>query len=176
MTFRFGTRRGLGSLALLALGLTALTACSMPIAPAVSTAPTQDLPSISAPGSATRTPASSAPAIPSDTQKPTPEPSVGIELSATIVVAGVDPDGAHVSASGYVVGAVENGGTCTFTFTGGGSPVTVSSSGMADRSTTSCGLVQATIDRFTPGSWNVVLTYSSATSSATSAPQSLEIK
>jgi hypothetical protein len=163
--------------AIVAIGLMTLSACSLPTDAPTSTSPSHTSSTATHVGTSVARPSQDAPR-PSTTEtvKPTAEAPVASDVSATIVIAGEDPDGAHVSASGYVDGVIENGGTCSFAFTGAGAPVVVESTGMADRSSTSCGLVQAPIDRFSQGSWNVVLSYSSSTSSATSAAQVMEIK
>lgn len=102
-----------------------------------------------------------------------PEP---IPLDAVMVFAGVDPDGTTVSASGYIAGVIENGGTCTFTFSGSGPDVIVTSEGLADSKTTSCGTVQTQISDFTSGTWTAVLSYQSdKTGALTSEPLTVEV-
>jgi hypothetical protein len=91
------------------------------------------------------------------------------------VIAGVDVDGLHVTASGSVDGVIESGGKCSFVFTGPGDSVSVDSIGTADSSNTSCGSVQALTESFTPGTWSVVLNYTSTSTTVASAPQTLEI-
>lgn len=118
---------------------------------------------------------SSEPSSDGPSSKPTPSPAPSREASATIVIAGVDVDGLHVTASGSVDGVIENGGKCSFVFTGSGDPVTVDSTGTADSSNTSCGSVKAPTDSFTPGTWSVVLNYSSKSITVASVPQTLEI-
>ncbi len=63
---------------------------------------------------------------------------------------------------GYVPGVVENGGTCTFTFSGNGNSVK-KSQGVADVSKTIC----ATTPPSGSG-WSVVLSYTSSTASGAS--------
>lgn len=94
---------------------------------------------------------------------------------AVIVVAGVDVDGAHVSASGYVSGVIESGGECTFVFAQGEAVVTSVSESAPDRLSTSCGTVQVPIAEFTRGSWTVSLEYKSVAAATASQPMSLEI-
>ncbi|WP_285041573.1 hypothetical protein [Plantibacter sp. LMC-P-059a] len=104
-------------------------------------------------------------------EDPTPVPP-----EAVLVFATVDADGAAVSASAYVAGVIENGGTCTFTFTAGDAVVTAEAEGLADRATTSCGTVQVPIDQFTSGPWSASVSYTSATiSELASASSPLEI-
>ena len=108
-----------------------------------------------------------------------PSPSAGSETSVTvtpvIVVAGVDVDGKHVTASGYVAGVIESGKTCTFVFTGPGNTVRVDHAGTADRLTTSCGTVSPPIGSFSRGSWTVKLQYPSSDGTLSSTPVSLEV-
>jgi hypothetical protein len=104
-----------------------------------------------------------------------PDSKVGTTIEPVIVVASVDVDGKHVTASGYVSGVVEDGGKCRFVFIGDGERVAVDRTGAADRISTSCGAVQAPIDRFHRGTWSVTLEYASGQLRAESAPQTLEI-
>jgi len=104
-------------------------------------------------------------------QTPTPTPTI----EAVLVVASVDVDGKHVSASGYVQGVIEGGGKCVFTYEREGATVTAEHDGAADRMTTSCGLVQSPIDQFVRGSWNLTLSYDVQGKTYTSAPTTVEI-
>lgn len=81
---------------------------------------------------------------------------------AVMTFAGLDVDGTQVSAAGYVQGLIENGGACTFTFTGVGAPVVVPAEGIADSRTTSCGTVAVPVDQLPSGTWSVTLSYTSA--------------
>ncbi|WP_378147466.1 hypothetical protein ACFJGV_05555 [Cnuibacter sp. UC19_7] len=149
--------------ALVALGT--LAGCTPDPAPTAS--PT--LPASTTPTSSP-TPTSTASAPPSPTAttdpapSPDPQPTTPSAGSATpfITVASLDPDGAHVSASGYIVDVIESGGICTFTFTLGDTTLLASSTGVADRTSTSCPLVQLPASQFPPGTWQVGLNYSSA--------------
>lgn len=111
----------------------------------------------------------------SETSEPFPD------SEAIISVAGVDVDGLHVSASGYVSGIIENEGLCTFVFTsddgadGLAAERTVTATAAANVTTTSCGLVQMPMTEFAAGTWSLVLTYASDTLTVTSAPTTLEI-
>lgn len=115
---------------------------------------------------------SSPPATPDDPSA-TPEPTADDE--AVITVAGVDVDGLNASASGYVTGVIEDGGECTFTFTGAEGETSATSTGAANATTTSCGLVQVPMSELSRGTWQVVLTYSSDTLTVVSQPMTLEI-
>ncbi|GAA2058583.1 hypothetical protein GCM10009820_20750 [Leifsonia soli] len=93
-----------------------------------------------------------------------------------MVVAAVDPDGKHLTASGYVQGLVEESGTCTFVFSREGSAdVPVQHDAVADRQTTSCGTVQPDLSQFTRGTWNVVLRYASGGRTYTSQASQVEV-
>lgn len=106
-----------------------------------------------------------------------PDSQIGSTIEPVLVVAGVDVDGQHVTASGYVSGVVSNGGTCVFAFKGTatGASVTVDSAGNADRMSTSCGMVQVPIARFDRGSWSVTLGYTSGNRVVESIPLTVEI-
>jgi hypothetical protein len=108
------------------------------------------------------------------TKSPTPTPTVTIE--PVLVVASVDTDGKHLTASGYVQGVIADGGACTFRFTRDGSAdVTSSHDAVADRATTSCGTVQPDIGQFTRGTWHVTLTYASNGTDFVSQPLTVEV-
>jgi hypothetical protein len=102
---------------------------------------------------------------------PTPAPTI----EAVLVVASVDVDGKHVSASGYIQGVIEDGGKCVFTYEREGATVTADHDGTADRMTTSCGLVQSPIEQFVRGTWNLTLSYDVHGKTYTSAPTTVEI-
>lgn len=69
--------------------------------------------------------------------------------------------------AGFIPGIVENGGTCTATFTSGSNTVTKTSQGFANASTTNCTPISYAGSGVTAG-WSVTLTYSSNTSEGTS--------
>jgi hypothetical protein len=117
----------------------------------------------------------SASAATPNADKPLPSSEEPLNQDAVISVAGVDVDGQHVSVSGYVSGIVEDGGVCTFTFTGVEAERTVTNASVANVSTTSCGLVQIPTSELARGSWQITLSYSSSSFSTTSQPLSLEI-
>jgi hypothetical protein len=104
-----------------------------------------------------------------------PDSGIGSTIEPVLVVASVDVDGEHVTASGYVSGIVKDGGTCRFVFTGNGETVSVDRQGTADRSSTSCGTVQPEIDKFDRGTWSVILEYRSDGHVVDSAPETVEI-
>jgi hypothetical protein len=130
-------------------------------------------------GCTSAAPTATGSADPSTTSQPsaassgTPSPAPTIE--AVLVVASVDVDGKNVSASGYIQGVIEDGGTCAFTYEREGTTVTADHEGTADRMTTSCGLVQTPIDQFVRGSWNLTLSYEVHGKAYASAPTTVEI-
>lgn len=115
--------------------------------------------------------------LPQEATTETPEDSkVTSQVESVMVVAGVDLDGKNVTVSGYVAGVVEDDGTCTFTLEHDSSSVSVSTTGRADRSTTTCGSAQVPTEDLERGTWTASLTYSSSTTrSEPSAVLSLEV-
>lgn len=112
------------------------------------------------------------PTLPGKSSTPTPV----VTVEPVLVVASVDVDGKHLTASGYVQGVVEDGGTCTFVFTRQGSPdIKVDHEAVADRTTTSCGTVQPDATQFSRGSWQVTLGYVSNGKDYTSSPATVEV-
>ncbi len=72
--------------------------------------------------------------------------------------------------SGYVQGVVEDGGSCTWTFTKGGLKFTKSSAGLANVSNSTCPYTSLSSGDFSEsGTWKVTLSYSSANASGVSA-------
>lgn len=69
--------------------------------------------------------------------------------------------------AGFIPGIVENGGTCTATFTSGPTTVVKTSQGFANASTTNCTPISYAGSGVAAG-WNVTLSYSSNTSEGTS--------
>lgn len=118
---------------------------------------------------------SPAPLASAELEKPSHSSVPVVPSEAVISVAGVDVDGQHVSASGYVSGIVEDGGLCTFTLTGFENERTATSPAIANVSTTSCGFVQVPMADLFKGSWQIVLTYTSESLTVSSPPLSLEI-
>ncbi len=74
----------------------------------------------------------------------------------------------------YVSGVVEDGGTCTATFTSSdGTTKTFTSTGAANATNTICTPIQ--VSGLGAGSWSVVVSYSSTSSSGSSAAQTVKI-
>lgn len=70
------------------------------------------------------------------------------------------------NVSSYVSGVLEDGGTCTATFTQGSTTVTRTSSGFSNVSYTQCAPITPSLP--SGGSWSVTIKYSSPTSEGTS--------
>jgi hypothetical protein len=116
------------------------------------------------------------PAPGDQTTGPPPDSEVAAALEPVIVVAGPDVDGRNVTASAYVAGILEQGGTCSFWFTRGSAKITAKTSSVDDRSGTNCGSVQVPIERFTRGTWDVTIAYTSLAGQTTvSLPVTMEI-
>ncbi len=94
------------------------------------------------------------------------------EKTSTITVTTAALNGKNVEVRGYISSFVQEGGTCTYTFTGNGT-VIKSSTGVADVSTTNCGI---SVPRTSlPGSsWKVLISYKSGATSASSSVQPID--
>ncbi len=112
---------------------------------------------------------------PDATSKPVQTEPPAPSVEAVIVVANIDVDGAHATASGYVSGVIEDGGACAFVFHGEPGEVTAESTGVADRATTSCGSVSVPIDQLQKGTWSVRLEYRSDHSEVVSEETIVEV-
>ena len=79
-------------------------------------------------------------------------------------------------ANGFVAGVIEDGGTCTLTARpASGAAVSAESTGMADATTTNCGLLETRAGDMSSGTWQVTLAYSSPGTSGTSSAQSVVV-
>lgn len=95
---------------------------------------------------------------------------------ATVTVAGMDIDGQSASASGFIQGIIEDGGSCEFVFTHGDSVVTASVNGVSNVTSTACGLVTVSKSSLQSGNWQVSLHYKGASGDElVSAPVSFEV-
>ena len=95
--------------------------------------------------------------------QPSPNPQTGSKKAVKPYISRTG--GGEVA--GFIPGIVENGGTCTATFTNGSNTVTKTSQGFANASTTNCTPISYTGSGVQAG-WSVTLTYSSNTSEGTS--------
>ncbi|MGG7463943.1 hypothetical protein [Plantibacter sp. YIM 135347] len=133
-------------------------------------------------GSSNGTPLATVTALPTPTIGPgnestsKGEPPAPVPVEPVLVYAGLDGGSGTIGASGYIAGVIENDGECTFTFTKGSTTEQVTSEGLADVSTTSCGNVELPAAKVTSGTWSVVLEYrSTATAAVSSAPSTVEV-
>jgi hypothetical protein len=79
-------------------------------------------------------------------------------------------DQTGVEVDGFVVGVVESGGTCTLTLTRGETSLSATSAAEPDASTTLCAPLYLAGADVAAGSWDAVLSYTSASSTGVSAP------
>lgn len=106
---------------------------------------------------------------------PAPTPVESIPPEAVVTIASVDVDGLNVSVSGYVSGVIQDEGECLFVLTNEAVRVEIATSPTPDASSTSCGLGTASIDQFSPGTWQAVLNYTSGSLTIESNTVNLEI-
>ena len=105
---------------------------------------------------------------------PTPTTPTGKKSVSPVMTSwGASP---NVEARGYVPGVNEEGGTCTLTLTRNGQTVTESKTGISDVKTVSCGLISVSRTRLSTGTWNVTLSYSSASSEGVSTSNQVEVE
>ncbi len=90
-------------------------------------------------------------------------------------VSAEDSKTGSVEVNGFVSGVVESGGTCQATLTLNGVTVTGQVRGQADATTTVCPEIVLSDPRLTPGTWKLVLSYRSATSSGSAAPVDVQV-
>ncbi len=108
----------------------------------------------------------------SSTPTPAPSPAPDGRLTVTPVITSVSDSGLR----GFVSGVVEDGGTCTATFTKGSFVFTKTSEGFADASNTVCKFIAVQRSDFaTSGTWSATLSYSSETASGTSQATTFEV-
>jgi len=102
-------------------------------------------------------------------------------LTATPVIdfAGYDnpPTDTEIEIDSHVNGIVEDGGTCTLTATLSGQTVTKTVTAVRNADDTSCpAFILNPSDFPSSGTWNIQVSYSSATYSGTSQSQTLQVK
>ena len=98
------------------------------------------------------------PADPADVATDTAKPA---SASLQITYSGTDEAGEGVAVGAYVAGLIEQGGTCTMTLTLDGDKASVTTDGLPDAQTTSCGQLVVPYSELSPGTWAVDVTYSS---------------
>jgi hypothetical protein len=97
------------------------------------------------------------------------------EADAVVTRAAISADGSTFTSAGYVSGTTEDGGTCTFLITDGTTRLELSTTGVADATTTTCPEVTVPAADLNPGAWTVVLNYISDSRTLASEPLALEI-
>ncbi|MGY1773911.1 hypothetical protein [Blastococcus sp. SYSU D00813] len=105
------------------------------------------------------------PSVPPVEEVATDDPVAAPDGPADVVLSYADWDAASASVhvNAFLGGLLEDGGTCTLTLTQGGESRTASASGVADVSTTICGLLEVPGSGLAPGAWSAVVTYDSPT-------------
>lgn len=91
-----------------------------------------------------------------------------------VVYAGLDDTGQAVRVDAYVAEIVEGDGTCVVEMTNGDERVEAESVAVPDATTTWCEEATFAVADLSPGSWQVVVGYSSPTSEGRS--ESLEVQ
>jgi hypothetical protein len=131
------------------------------------------------------------PADPADVATDAPVPSTPSPAGATgatgatgapaatadvvLSYSGWDDATSAVEVNAFVVGLVQDGGTCTLELTGSGDPVSVQAPAQADASTTTCGLLTTAGTVVDPGTWKAVVSYSSPMATGVSTATSVEV-
>lgn len=104
--------------------------------------------------------------------QPSPPPTSEGKKQVTPVITNAD----NSSVRAYVSGIVEDGGTCTFTFSRSGFQTkTTTSEGFADATTTVCTPVSTSSLNLASGQWSVVLNYSSSKAEGKSQPKEFSV-
>lgn len=106
-------------------------------------------------------------------QDATPAPSEGEKKTVTPVITSAYIQGGSVYVRGFIAGAIEAAGTCSFIFTKGSQTLAKTSSVTANATTTDCKPLSFDASDLPSGSngWQVRLAYSSSASAGTSAQQ-----
>ncbi|GAA0999340.1 hypothetical protein [Subtercola frigoramans] len=141
-------------------------------------------PTASASAGSTSPPTSAVPTVkPTSTVTPTVTPTTTVTptrppvsaVTPFIASAGWDAGSAAISVSAFVPQIVESDGSCTITATSGSVTVRDAFPATASATTTDCGSNSLASPNFTSGTWQVVVSYSSSTSSGDSAPTEVVI-
>lgn len=97
-----------------------------------------------------------------DQQNQNPQTTSSGKQKVSPIITSVTVSNGNVDARGFVSGIIEEGGTCTFTFTKGLSSISKTSQGIADASVTRCAPLAFTDSSIKSGSgWSVTLKYNS---------------
>ncbi len=158
-------------------GTTVATPPELPVTTTASAEPTSTSTSIPATPATTpsaETPSSTAEAEPTTTPPSEPGTTTPSLAPVDVVIATSGWRNGAAVVSGYAT-VIEDGGTCTATLTRGDVQASASRPATPDAQTTSCGLIEVQDPALTPGTWTVVLAYTSRTSTGTSEPMSITI-
>lgn len=99
----------------------------------------------------------------------TPTTDVGTgKQNANVVLSFASIQNGTVSVGGYVTNVVEDGGTCTYTFTKGGEAIEKTAATMQNPTSTSCATTRFPSTELGSGVWKVTLTYGSSASAGVS--------
>lgn len=111
-----------------------------------------------------------------DQQKQSTEPTTGKKSVTPVIVDSSQYDN-EIEVRAYVPGVIEDGGTCSITFTKGSLTVTKQSMGEKDATTTRCTNITIPRSEFKDyGKWNVTLSYSSSTTQGTASARTMEVQ
>ena len=114
-------------------------------------------------------------AEPSEVATDAPRSTSAGRVDVVLTYVMFDEPSGSVQASGFASGVVENGGTCTLTLTREGTEVTATTTASADAQDTSCGLLESPAG-LAAGTWEAVLTYSSAEAHGESASREVSVR
>jgi hypothetical protein len=118
--------------------------------------------------------ATDTPATPSSQAAPT-SGSSAMPVTPQLTYFGWNADIGAVEAGGIVPAIVESGGRCTLTLTMGDAEAGATSEAVDNVTSTSCSEMVVPGDRLSPGTWQAVLAYESATASGDSAAVPIEV-
>ncbi len=104
-----------------------------------------------------------------DEQEQENQNSTGLK-SVAVTIASADSNSVFASVSGVI----EDGGTCTATFTKGSQTFSKSSDSIANVSNTQCGRIAP--PALSAGEWQVVVSYQSSKASGTSEPMTFSVE
>lgn len=106
-----------------------------------------------------------------------PKPSSTTGDGKTAVTPVITSGSTSLQVSAYVPGVIEDGGTCTATFTKTGQTVSKTSAGVANVSDTNCPIMIFDRSQFpNSGEWQLTVAYSSGSASGTSAAKTVTIQ
>jgi len=91
-------------------------------------------------------------------------------VPVVITYAGWTDSTAAVEVGGYVAGVAESGGRCTLTLTSGSGSASAEVPAEPDASSTACPTLIVAGSQLSPGTWEAVVSYASATTSGKSDP------